>query len=279
MIKELIIEKYDEMSKTQKQIANYILQNISSVPFYSIQKLAKEVGTSEASIIRFCTFLGFKGFPGFKSELQKLAQEQMSMKERLEISYKAFDEKENGIAEIFREDMNRIERTLEQLNMDDFFKVCDEIILARKIYIIAARSAMALGQFFQYYLNMTLGNVELLTDMNCDTDVLSSLGREDLVIAITFKRYSRVTIDMFRYAAEKGAVTVAITDSPVSPIIKPAKYHIMAETSMPTYIDSFVAPLTVINAILTQIGRNKNIELEHRLQELDDLYKHFKVFE
>lgn len=279
MMKEKITENYEKMSKTQKKIANYVLQNITAVSYYNIQQLAKEVGTSEASILRFCTFLGYKGFPEFKAEIQKLAKEQMSMKDRLEISYKAYDDKEAGIAEIFQHDIDRIQNTLHELDMDTFFKTCQEIILANKIYILAARSASALGQFFQYYLNMTLGNVELITSMDCHADLLCDISPEDVVIGITFNRYSRITDEMYRYAYEKGAVTVAITDTMVSPIIKNSRYYFLTETSMPTYLDSFVAPLVLINAILTEIGRNRNIELEHRLSKLDAFGEHFSTFE
>ena len=177
MVKEQIAEKYEEMSKTQKRIANYILQNMTNVSYFNIQKLAAQVQTSEASILRFCTFLGYKGFPEFKAALQKTVTSQMGISERLKISYEAYDEKESGIAEIFRQDMTRIENTLKQLDMDVFLKACNELILAKKIYILAARSAAALGQFFQYYLNMTLGNVELITGMDCHADLRSYKGR------------------------------------------------------------------------------------------------------
>ena len=115
MVKEEIAQKYEEMSKTQKKISNFILKNITAVSYYNIQQLAAEVGTSEASILRFCIFLGYKGYPEFRGALQKLAKEQISIKDRLEISYKAYDDKEAGIAEIFHHDMKRIEETLNQL--------------------------------------------------------------------------------------------------------------------------------------------------------------------
>lgn len=278
-VNELIVEKYEKMSKTQKKIANFVLQNVTAASYCNIQQLARAAGASEASILRFCTFLGFKGFPEFKSEMQQAAKEQMTMKDRLKISYQAYDEKEAGIAEIFRQDINRIESTLGHLDMDMFFEACQKIILADKIYIIASRSAAALGLFFQYYLNMILGNVELITGLDCHADLLCKVSANDMVIGITFSRYSSITDKMFRYAAQRGAVTMAITDSLVSPIVKKAKYSFLTETAMPTYIDSFVAPLTLINAILTEIGRNRNIELENRLNQLEAFSNEFEIFE
>ncbi len=279
MIREEITEQYENMSKTQKKIANFILNNITAVSYYNVQQMAKEVGTSEASILRFCTFLGYKGYPEFKAEIQKLAKEQISIKERLEISYNAYDDKEAGIAEIFQHDAKRIQNTLSQLDMDTFFKACQEIILAKRIYIVASRSASSLGQFFQYYLNMTLGNVELIHSLDCRADLLCDISKNDVVIGITFNRYSKITDKIYKYAYENGAVTIAITDTIVSPVIKHSKYYFLTETAMATYIDSFVAPLTLINAILTEIGRNRNIELERRLSKLDMFGKEFDIFE
>ena len=275
----MLAEKYEEMSKTQKKIANYILKNMTGVSYLSIQKLAQEIETSEASIIRFCTFLGYKGFPDFKEELQKMTKEEISMRKRVEISYKAYNEKEAGIAEIFEQEKGRIQATLEQLKMDDFFATCNKLILAERIFIIASRSAVALGDFFTYYLNMWRSNVTMITDMNHTADMLSTVNNRDVVIGITFDRYSRITAEMFRYAAEKKAVTVAITDTMLSPVIKSADYYFLTETSMPTYIDSFVAPLTLINAFLTEIGRNRNLELGQRMQELEEFHDHFHIFE
>lgn len=279
MIKELITSNYEDMSKTHKKIASYVLKNTTAVSYFNIGQLAEAVGTSEASILRFCTHLGFKGFPEFKNQLQSEAQNQMSLADRLAISQKAYDEKELGIAEIFQHDAGRIAKTLEKLDMDDFFAACQKIILAKKIYILSARSAISLGQFFQYYLNMTLGNVELINSLDCRADLLCDISSDDVVIAITFSRYSKVTGEMFKYASEKGAVSIAITDSEVSPIVKPATYAFLAETSMPSYIDSFVAPLTLINAFLVEIGRNRNIELTNRINKLDEFSKTFDIFE
>ena len=136
-----------------------------------------------------------------------------------------------------------------------------------------------MGDFFAYYLNMCRSNVTMITDMNHTADVLSTVNNRDVVIGITFDRYSRITAEMFRYAAEKKAVTVAITDTMLSPVIKSADYYFLTETSMPTYIDSFVAPLTLINAFLTEIGRNRNLELGQRMQELEEFHDHFHIFE
>lgn len=278
MIEDLLKEKYGEMSKTQKRIAGHIIKNIVETSYSSVNALAKSVGTSEASIIRFCNFLGYNGFPELKKELQKTTKQHNSMQNRVRKSYAAYGEKEAVIAKVFNDDIMRIEKTLETMNMEDFFSACDEIILANRVFIIASRSAAALGSFFQYYLNMAIGNVQLIDDVGCKADVLSSIKSDETVIGLTFSRYARSTSELFHYAAEHNANMIGITDTTLSPIVPDSQYCFFTETSMPTYLDSFAAPLALINAFLTEIGRMRNVELEHRVTGLDRFYDEFGTF-
>ena len=149
---------------------------------------------------------------------------------------------------------------------------------AKKIFVISSRSANSLGGFLSYYLNMAVGNTTHIYDMGYESDYLSQIENGELVIGLTFYRYCRSTVDLFKYAKKKGAKTIAITDSEVSPLIANADRYLIANTSMPSYIDSFVAPLSLINAILSEIGRQKNVELEKKLSDLDDFYNSNKVF-
>ncbi|WP_019543858.1 MurR/RpiR family transcriptional regulator [Selenomonas bovis] len=279
MLNDRIKEKYDTMSKTQKKIANYVLQNVTDASYLNVKKFSQFVGVSEASIIRFCEFLGYRGFIELKKELQSLSKQENSMRERVRKSYKAYGEKEAGVVDVFHDDILRIENTLTKLDMESFFQACNEIVLANHIYIIAFRSANALGRFFQYYLNMALGNVTLISNDDCDVDGITKATPQDVVIGITFNRYTSRTVKLMEYSANKGCKQIAITDSTVSPIVKFSSFHFYAETSMPTYLDSFAAPLTLINAFLTVIGRMRNVELEYRVSELDQFYKEFHVFE
>jgi DNA-binding MurR/RpiR family transcriptional regulator len=279
MITDEIKEKYDSMSKTQKKIASYIVQYPTDVSYQSVKALSREVKVSEASIIRFCSFLGYEGFPELKKALQGEAKAKNSMQNRIQASYAAYGEKKEGVAKVFQDDINRIALTLENLNMEDFSKVCSEMILAKRIFIVAARSAASLGTFFSYYLNMALNKVCLITDNSGCSDAMADVGRGDMVVGITFQRYSTFTVSLFQYAAEHKAVTVAITDMELSPVVKNADYCFYAETAMPTYLDSFAAPLSLINAFLTEIGRMRNVELEHRVTELDEFYTRYHIFE
>ena len=278
MIKDIIKEQYESLSKTHKMIAGFVLKNPVDTSYMNIKELSKKTGAGEATIIRFCTKLGFDGFPELKAALRKDLEEQGSITRRLKESYKVYEGRGKGIIHMLQDDIKRIENTINSIDMDEFFDICDRIILAKRIYIIASRSAASLGQFFQYYLNMALGNVELISDTGCMADRLIDLNSNDVVIGITFERYANSTVRLFEFAHEKMAQTIAITDSSISPLLKYTDKYLIAETAMPSYIDSFVAPLALINAILAEIGRNRNVELEKRISDLDDFYKKYEIF-
>lgn len=278
-IYDKIAKKLDCMSKSQRKIAEYILNNKDGVAFMNVSKLAGEADVSEASIIRFAAFMGYKGYPQLQSELREKTREQLSIKDRLTISYDEYNENDAGIAKIFNEDMNRIKRTLAGLDFQTFHIVIENIIKAKRIFIVCGRSVVALGSFFQYYLNMVLGNVELISSFDGHEEIMHNINEEDMVIAITFNMYTKRTVELLDYAYKKGALTVSITDNMTSPVIKNSSYYFLTDTQLNTYLDSFVAPLSLINAILTYIGKYKNKELENRLTSLEEMWKEFDVFQ
>lgn len=278
LISELITEKYESLSKTHKVIAKYVLEHTTETSYLSIKELSERTGAGEATIMRFCTKLGFDGYPDFKTALRDDLADRGNIALRLKESYKVYEGRGEAVMKMFQDDMDRIQRTLDQMDVDEFFRVCDELILAKRIFIITGRSSSSLGMFFQYYLNMTLGNVQLITDMGCNADQLVDLNGNDVVVGISFARYTKSTVELFRFAKEKGAKTITITDSPVSPMKKYADLCLLSEAFLPSYIDSFVAPMALLNAILTEIGRNRNVQLEKRLSELDAFYKEYNIF-
>ncbi len=276
---ELIAKRMDGMSKTHKKLANYILENKSNVSFLNISNLAKLSGTSEASIVRFCTYLGYKGYPDFKKELQASVEQRLSIRERLAISANVYENKESFVADIFRDDINNINTTLENLDMNTFFSVCEQILKAKRICIIAGRSAVALGSFLEYYLNLILGNVCLISFVESQADGLSFFGPETLVIGITFSRYTKATLEAMAYAHEQGCVCVAITDSFKSPVVPYSQYAFFTETNMWSLLDTYVAPLTLINAILAYISKLKKDNINERLKTFEKSWKYFNIFD
>lgn len=277
-IYQRIATKMEVMSKTQLTLANYILEHKNSVPFYNVSKLAKLAAVSEASVIRFATFLGFQGYPELREELQLATQQQLSVKDRLQISYQAYGQQESDVLEVIKDDIQNIHATLDNLDFAAFAKIAEEILTAKRIFIASFRSAASLGLFFQYYLNFMLDNVTLIASLSDGIERLESLTSEDVCLGITFERYSKATYDILAYAKNKGCKTIAITDSLLSPVIPYSDYYLLTETKIPTFLDSFVAPLSIINALITYIGRKKNTELEKRLQDYDNVWNRFEVF-
>lgn len=265
-----------QMSKTQTKIADYILNNRNSVSFYNVRKLAKLAGVSEASVIRFSVFLGFKGYPELREALQEATQQHLSVKDRLIMSYHAYQD--NEILDVMKDDVNNILQTLENTDIEKVKKICAEIISAQHIFIISCRSAASLGTFFWYYLNMILDNVTLITSLSDDIERLESVTSEDLFIGLSFERYSKATYQIMKFAKEKGCKTISITDTLLSPLIPWSDDYLLSCTKMPTFLDSFVAPLSIINMLITYIGRAKNTDLEKRLQEYDNIWNTFDMF-
>ncbi|QAA21660.1 MurR/RpiR family transcriptional regulator [Sporolactobacillus terrae] len=273
-----IAEQMPQMSKAQEKIARYILENPHTVPFLTVEKLAKMAQVGDATVFRFANYLGFSGYPELQQAMQASVQEQLTTSERLRLSGKIYDEKERGIREVFQDDINNIKSTIEHLDMDAFYKTADTLLQAKRIYIIAHRSAVSIGLFLQYYLNMMLDNVELIQSVEGTAEKLTDLGEHDAVIAVSFSRYTNATIDLFAFAKRTQAVTIAITDNLLSPLIPYADIALTAPSRIPTFIDSFVAPLSLINALLTYIGNEKKDVVFDRLDSMEKIWKQFNVF-
>ncbi|QHE52801.1 MurR/RpiR family transcriptional regulator [Pontibacillus sp. HMF3514] len=273
-----ISAKIPEMSKSQKRIATYILENPNTAPFLNVAKLAKLSGVSEATTVRFANFLGFSGYPELQQQLQQSVQQQLTTYERLEMSTQVYDDEEKGIYEIFQDDMTNIKTTMEKLDLHSFHQIVDILLNADRVFIVANRSALSLGVFLQYYLNMILGNTELIQTIETKTESLNTLNENDVVIGMSFARYTKSTIDIIQYAREKGASTVAITDHLLSPLVPYVDYSLVASTKMPTFLDSFVAPLSLINALVTYVGKHKTKDFQERLKQLEETWNHFDIF-
>ncbi|UFJ40723.1 MurR/RpiR family transcriptional regulator [Brevibacillus humidisoli] len=273
-----IAEKMQYMSKSQLKIAKYILENTNSVPFLNVAKLAKKAKVSEATVVRFATFLGFSGYPELQQYMQDSVKQQLTIAERLEMSLQEYGEEEKGVYEIFQDDIANLKSTMEKLDIQSFLKAVDLLLHANKVYVVANRSAVALGAFLQYYLNIVLGNTEMIQSAEMMAERLYQISEQDVVIGISFARYSNSTIDILSYAKGKGANTIAITDNLLSPLIPHADISLTASSQMPTFIDSFVAPLSLINALITFVGKHKMSEFHERLEKLEEIWDHLGIF-
>lgn len=273
-----ISEKVNEMSKSQRKIALFILSNTESVPFFNVGQLAQMVGVSEATVVRFATFLGYEGYPEFQRTLQDAVKKQLTTVERLKLSDDVYDKEDKAIYEMFNEDVQRIQMMAEQLDLAKFHEAVDAIIQANRIFIIANRSAVSVGSFLEFYFDLMFENAELIRNPHGISEKLFRIDENDVVIGLSFARYTKNTVEAVSFAKDRGTKVIAITDNMLSPLIPYANIALYARSDMPSFIDSFVAPLSLINALITAVGRKKRAEIEQHLEELETVWERFGIF-
>ncbi|MFS0822082.1 MurR/RpiR family transcriptional regulator [Bacillus sp. 1P02SD] len=273
-----ITNKLTDMSKSQRKIATYVLGHTDSVPFFTVGQLAKMAGVSEATVVRFSTFLGYSGYPEWQKEMQDSVKRQLTTVERLKISDDIYDSEDKAVYEMFQEEVSRIQKMADQFDITAFRQAVQAIIDAKRIFIVANRSAVSLGSFLEFYLDLLFENTELIRNPNGISEKLFRITNEDTVIGLSFARYTKNTIDAVSFAKDRGANVIAITDTVLSPLIPYADIALCSPSEMPSYIDSFVAPLSLVNALLTEVGRKKRGEIEKHLTDLEDVWDRFQIF-
>lgn len=273
-----IMEKQEEMSKAQKKIASYIIDNPETAAFLTASKLAKNVGVGEATVIRFAVFLGYQGYPDFQWHLQEALKRKWTSAERFEKTTLSSGQADSVWEEVLADDIRNIQTTLENMDHDDFQAAVDAIIQAKRIYIVAYRSAQSIGQFLEFYLDLVLQNTELIRQADGVSEHLLDIGKDDLVIGLGFSRYTKRTIDVLNYVRERGAKTLVITDHIMSPLAPLGDIQLFASVDINSFIDSFVAPLSIINALITAVTRSEQEKVKKRLEQLEGLWETFNVF-
>lgn len=273
-----ISEKSSSMSKSQNKIAQFVINHPDTAPFLTASKLARKAGVGEATVVRFANFLGYNGYPEMQQRLQEAIQRQLTTVERLELSSEEYSEDEKVIYEILNDDIQNIKNTIQRIDPGEFKRAVDAIIEADRIYILAYRSAVSLGTFLEFYLDLVLQNTELIRSADGVSEHLLGIKPQDLVIGIGYARYTRRTVEVMKYAQDKGARTLALTDHLMSPLIPYADIKLLANSEISSFIDSFVAPLSVINALITTVTRKEQHKVKKRLADLEDLWATFHVF-
>ena len=270
-----IAEKIPNMSKAQEKIAKYILSNPNTTPFLTVEKLAKLSGVSIATITRFVAFLGYKGYPEFLKDTQESMQAQVTNSERIKLNAEVKEECEKNIYEVFESDLNNIKSTMEDMNLYEIKRAVNEIMNSKRIYIVARRSVYSLGILLKYYLDFVFNNVYIIENTE---DIPKYVDKYDLVIGINFENYSRSTVEVFSYLKSKGSRTIAITDNMLSPIVPYADVSLTAISKGVTSLDSFAAPISLINALVVSIKEQKKECFINNVELLEETYKKFDIF-
>ncbi len=267
-------------SKGQKLIANFILNRYDKAAFMTAARLGKVVGVSESTVVRFAAELGYDGYPKLQKALQELIRTKLTAVQRIEIT----SDRIGGhdiLSTVLNSDMNKIRHTLDEIDKESFEEIIDIILNAKKIYILGVRSSAALASFLGFYFNLIFDNVKLVhtTSVSEMFEQILKLDPDDVLIGISFPRYSRRTIKALQYANSQGSKVVAITDSELSPLTKYATHTLLARSDMASFVDSLVAPLSVINALIVALGMRKKDDIYKTFEKLEHIWDEYKVYE
>lgn len=274
-------ERLPTLSKGQRRIGNYILNNYSRAAYMTAHKLGKQVNVSESTVVRFATELGYEGYPAMQKALQEVIRNKLTALQRLEVSHERIINNEDVLSMVMHADAENIRMTLGRVNKESFDQVVQAILSAHRVYIVGIRSASAIAEFLGFYLNMALENVAVV-HVNSISEIFEQIFRikeGDVLIGISFPRYSKRTVKTMRYAKDQGATTVAITDSELSPLAELADYTLLAKSDMISFVDSLVAPLSLVNALITAVSWQKDGELAGTFDKLEKIWDEYEVFE
>ncbi len=276
---ETIFPDSIKMSKSQKRIANYITEHYESAAFMTASKLAEVVGVSESTVVRFASELGYDGFPQFQTVLKDRIKNKLTPVQRMEIvSSKIGDE--DVLKNVIQSDIDKLKQTLATVNTKDFEEAVDILLGARTVYILGARTCFSLAAFLEVYLNMLLDNVKTVT-ANSSSDVFEQMykiGKDDALIAISYPRYSQRTLKGVEFAFERGAKIVGVTDSVTSPIVEFSNSSLIAGCDMGNFVDSLVAPLSLLNALVVAIVMRNKEKATSVFESLEDIWEKHNAY-
>ncbi len=267
-------------SKGQRQIARFILEHYEKAAFMTASRLGASVGVSESTVVRFATELGYEGYPQLQRALQEMVRSKLTSVQRMEISSDRMGGRD-VLSAVLHTDMDLIRMTLDDIDHDAFDKAVDAVIGAKRIYVLGVRSASALAGFAGFYFNLMFDNV-LLIHTNSVSEIFEQLlriGPGDVFLGISFPRYSKRTLSAMKYAADRGARVIALTDSRMSPLARVADHVLLAGSDMAGFVDSLVAPLSVVNALLVAVGMRRKEEIEQALLRLERIWEEYEVYE
>lgn len=269
-----------DFSKGQKLIANYILQHYDKAAFMTAAKLGDIVGVSESTVVRFAIELGFDGYPKLQKELKEIIKSKLTSVQRMEVAETRISE-ENILKSVLHADLDKLKITIDEIDTEVFNAAVESILAGNKIYILGVRSAAPLASFLGFYFNLIFDNIRLVhtTSVSEMFEQIVKVDKDDVVIGISFPRYSKRTISAMKFVKDQGATVVAITDSMKSPLAQIAHHSLVARSDMASFVDSLVAPLSVINALIVAVGMRRKEVVYGTLETLEKIWDEYQVYD
>ena len=274
-----IDKNYEQMSKGQKLLADYILKNYDKAVFLTAAKLGKVVGVSESTVVRFATQLGYQGYPGFQKALEELVRNKLNSIQHMEVTYGRISQSEI-LASVLQSDIEKIKLTLANMDQNAFELAVDTILNAKRIYVVGIRSCAPLANFLSFYLNLIFDNVTSV-HTNSSSEIFEQLiriGAEDVIIGISFPRYSMRTLKALEFASNRKAKVITLTDSVHSPMTLYSSCNLIARSDMASIVDSLVAPLSVVNALVVALCMKKQKDVIATLETLEQIWDEYQVY-
>lgn len=266
-----------DMSKGQKRIADFIMKNYDKAAYMTALRLGDSVGVSESTVVRFAMDLGYPGYPQLQKALQDMVRNRLTTLQRMEMTSDM--SRSMVLRTVLRADMSNLRQTIESIDAEEFEQVVDLVYNSRRVYVLGARSSAPLAQFMGYYLNFLLDNVQIVTSgINDIMEQLVHIESDDVLIGISFPRYSKRTLEGVRFAKDKGAKIIAITDSGASPLNEYANHVLVAHSNIASFVDSLVAPFSIANAFIVAIGLQKRQEASENFMELERIWDQYSVY-
>ena len=265
------------LSKGQKRIAEYIVNHYDKAAFMTASKLGDKVQVSESTVVRFAIALGYDGYPALQKALQEMIRNRLTAVQRVEMTG---DMSESAVlGTVFKADMQNIRQTIEDLDEANFSRTVDALCEAERVYVVGVRSSAPLAQFLGYYMNFIRDNVMVITSGISDVlEQVARVGEKDVVLGISFPRYSRRTIEAMNYAKGKGATVVSLTDTPLSPLGEASDFCLTARSDMASFVDSLVSPLSMINALIVAMSLRHREEVSEHFAQLESLWERNHVY-
>ena len=274
-----IEDRYQKFSKGQKKLADFIREDYDKAAFLTAAKMGEEVGVSESTVVRFAMALGYDGYPGFQRALGELVRTKLNSIQRMEVTYGRISQGEI-LASVLQSDIEKIKLTMEAIDHSSFEMAVDTILKARRIYVIGIRSCAPLASFLSFYLNLIGPNVTAVTT-NSSSEIFEQLiriGEEDVIIGISFPRYSMRTLKALEFASNRKAKVITLTDSVHSPMTLYSSCNLIARSDMASIVDSLVAPLSVVNALVVALCMKKQKEVISTLETLEQIWDEYQVY-
>ena len=271
---------YSAMSKGQKLLATYITDNYDKAVFLTAAKMGETVGVSESTVVRFATSLGYKGYPEFQKALEELVRNKLNSIQRMEVTYGRISQSKI-LETVLQSDADKIKTTLEKIDHNAFDVAVSTILEAKHIYIVGIRSCAPLAAFMAFYFNLMFENVTLLQTNNSSElfEQMVRISKDDVIIGISFPRYSMRTLKAMEFANNRNAKVITLTDSVHSPMNLYSSCNLIARSDMASIVDSLVAPLSVINALIVALCMKKQGEVAKTLETLEDIWNEYQVYE